>query len=89
MTGCSIPSICGSNNRRAFGSVRFGSKRAHGAWNRRDPDGSRTRGGGEGEGGGGEEEGFSNFTKGEKERNEINGGGIIDSAQDIINKLVV
>lgn len=46
-------------------------------------------GGGEGEGGGGKEEGFSNFTKGEKERNEINGGGIIDSAQDIINKLVV
>lgn len=37
----------------------------------------------------GEGEGFSNFTKGEKERNEINGGGIIDSAQDIINKLVV
>lgn len=86
MTGCSIPSICGSNNRRAFGSVRFGSKRAHGAWNRRDPDGSRTRGVGRGRG---EEEGFSNFTKGEKERNEINGGGIIDSAQDIINKLVV
>lgn len=47
-------------------------------------------GGGEEEEGRGEkEEGFSNFTKGEKERNEINGGGIIDSAQDIINKLVV
>lgn len=44
---------------------------------------------GRGRGEGRKEEGFSNFTKGEKERNEINGGGIIDSAQDIINKLVV